>query len=164
MITTVFWWISMYITLLPQRVQLTLSYHWFRWCLGAKQASHHNVKIRKNILTYLWVYYSALWSFKMFTGHLFQIKLYLWSTVLLNRFQNSHEPGRYRLGKHNCLQNRANFHKYQTWQIVPNLNTAIHGFSGNQFFPQSTHDINLKDKCEIYPFNSLRPNDAYKRQ
>ena len=46
----------------------------------------------------------------MFTGTLFQIKLRLLSTVLLDGFQSS--------PKRNCSQDRANFHQSRAWQIV----------------------------------------------
>ena len=72
----------------------------------------------------------------MFTSPLFQIKLYLLSTVLPSGFQSSRElwnplskavPGKFhrsgRHGKCNCLQDRANSHRSLAWQIALIFNT-----------------------------------------
>ena len=71
----------------------------------------------------------SLWSFQMFTGALFQIKLHLLSTILLSGFQSSLRnplsktvPGEFHgsggQSKRNCLQERADFHRSRAWQIV----------------------------------------------
>ena len=98
-------------------------------------------KIRKIIYSQVrhtsrfWV----LWPIHMFTGPLFQIKLHLLNTVLLSGFQSS--PGAWnplskaisgnfnrsgRHSKHKYSQERANFHRSQSWQIVLIFNTATY--------------------------------------
>ena len=74
----------------------------------------------------------------MFKGPLFQFKLYLLSIISLNGFQSSRDlwnpmsqavPGKFHgsdgHSKRNYLQDRANFHTSEAWQIVPIFNTAI---------------------------------------
>ena len=123
---------------------LKWKYQNFQWHLNwifSWASRWHNVSSVKYLEKYLQFWctgsFQILQSFWMFTGPLFQIKLHLPNTVLLNGFQYS--PGALKslskavLGefdrcgwhsKQSCLQGWANFHRSQAWQIVLVCNTS----------------------------------------
>ena len=108
-------------------------------CINEKLILFQYQKLRKHLQLQCKSYFLPSWSFQIFTGPSFQIKLHLLSTLWLSGFQSSHwellNPqskvvsgnlnGSGRHNKCNCLQDQDNFHRSWAWQIILIFETAL---------------------------------------